>query len=117
MKHKRAALAVALLLAAQGLAVHIIVGAERLPAPPDLTRLPQLIDGWQSFGEIPIAATTIQQLGADRSLERSYINRTTGASVDLFIAWFQSQRGGATQPHSPKVCMPGSGWPPVESTE
>ena len=117
MRHKRAALAVAGLLAAQGLAVQIFVGGERLPAPPDLARLPQSIDGWQSFAEIPIAAATVQQLGADRTLERSYIHRETGASVDLFIAWFQSQRGGATQPHSPKVCMPGSGWLPVESTE
>jgi EpsI family protein len=56
-------------------------------------------------------------LGADQTLERAYLNPATGATVDLFVAWFQSQRGGATQPHSPKVCMPGSGWMPVESTE
>jgi EpsI family protein len=115
MKHKRAALAVAILLAAQGLAVHVFVGGERLPAPPDLAQVPLSIDGWQRFAEVPIAAATIQQLGADRSLERTYIHQANGTSVDLFVAWFQSQRGGTTQPHSPKVCMPGNGWLPVES--
>jgi EpsI family protein len=116
MKHKRAALVVAFLLAAQGLAVHVFVGGERLPAPPDLTRLPESIDGWQRLAEIPIAEATIQQLGADRSLEQTYFHQASGASVDLFVAWFQSQRGGATQPHSPKVCLPGNGWLPLEST-
>jgi EpsI family protein len=116
MKHKRAAIAVAVLLAAQGLAVHIIVGSERLPAPPDLSRLPLSIDGWQRFAEVPITAATTQQLGADRLLERTYFNRETGMSVDLFVAWFQSQRSGTTQPHSPKVCMPANGWLPVEGS-
>jgi EpsI family protein len=117
MQPKSAAIAVSLCMAAQGFAVHTFVGGERLPAPPDLARLPQRIDGWQGYADIPIAAGTLQQLGADRTLERGYLNPATGATVDLFVAWFQSQRGGATQPHSPKVCLPGSGWLPVESTE
>jgi EpsI family protein len=35
--------------------------------------------------------------------------------VDLFIAYFPSQRTGDTI-HSPKHCLPGAGWLPVEST-
>jgi EpsI family protein len=34
--------------------------------------------------------------------------------VDLFIAYFPSQRAGATI-HSPKNCLPGSGWFPVQA--
>ena len=117
MQPRSAAFAVAAVMIVQGLAVHTFVGGERLPAPPDMARLPQRIDGWQGYAEIPIAAGTLQQLGADQTLERGYLNPKTGATVDLFVAWFQSQRGGATQPHSPKVCLPGSGWLPVESTE
>jgi hypothetical protein len=37
--------------------------------------------------------------------------------VNLFVAWFQSQRGGRTQPHSPKVCLPGAGWTAEDSGE
>jgi EpsI family protein len=33
------------------------------------------------------------------------------------VAWFQSQRGGASQPHSPKVCLPAAGWIPQETSE
>jgi EpsI family protein len=29
--------------------------------------------------------------------------------VDLFVAFFKSQRAGVT-PHSPKVCLPSNGW-------
>src|SRR5450759_5712525 len=102
MKHSNAAIAVAALLSAQALAVHGIVGAERLPPPPDLNRLPQSIDVWKGYTEIPILPAVAQQLGADRALERLYNHGETGVTVDLFVAWFQSQRGGATQPHSPK---------------
>ena len=30
----------------------------------------------------------------------------------MLVAWFQTQREGARQPHSPKVCLPGAGWIP-----
>jgi EpsI family protein len=117
MKYRHAALAVAVFMAGQGLAVHTFVGTERLPAPPDLNRLPQSIEGWRGYADLPISAATAQQLGADRALERAYMRPGAGVSVDLFVAWFQSQRGGATQPHSPKVCLPGSGWLPIDASE
>ena len=37
-----------------------------------------------------------------------------GAVATLFVAYFQTQRTGKT-PHSPKNCLPGSGWVPSES--
>lgn len=36
--------------------------------------------------------------------------------VDLFVAYFASQRAGDTL-HSPKNCLPGDGWFPVQSRE
>jgi len=35
---------------------------------------------------------------------------------DIFIAYFPSQRTGDTI-HSPKNCLPGAGWTPVESSQ
>ena len=116
MRHKTA-IVVAGLFVAQAAIVHLVVGAEHLPPPPDLTRLPRSIEGWQAVADIPIPPLTLEQLGADRTLERSYFNKEAGAGVDLFIAWFQSQRGGTTQPHSPKVCLPGNGWLPLDSSQ
>jgi EpsI family protein len=40
-----------------------------------------------------------------------------GPVVGLFVAWFQSQRAGTSQPHSPKVCLPASGWIPAVTGE
>lgn len=45
-------------------------------------------------------------------LPTSYISRTykkPGLSADLFIAFYAQQRAGESM-HSPKHCLPGSGW-------
>ncbi len=53
-----------------------------------------------------------QELGADRLLSRTYFETATGSLASLFVAWFQTQRGGVRQPHSPQACLPASGWTP-----
>jgi EpsI family protein len=115
MRFKTAAIAVPVMLAAQAWLVHGFVGVERVPLKPELNRLAVSIDGWKSHAEIPIPPATIAQLGADATLERLYVQQDSGVAVDLLVGWFQSQRGGATQPHSPQVCLPGSGWLALES--
>jgi len=115
MRFKIAALVVPAMLAAQAWLVHGFVGVERPPLKPDLNRLATSVDGWQRHAEIPIPPATISQLGADATIERLYVQQDSGVTVDLLIGWFQSQRGGMTQPHSPQVCLPGSGWLPLES--
>ena len=47
-------------------------------------------------------------LRADDYLTRQYA-ASLGKIGSLFVAYFQSQRAGQT-PHSPKNCLPGSGW-------
>jgi EpsI family protein len=104
------ALAAPVLLAAQALLVHFVAAGERPPAPPDLAKFPASFAQWQTLSEDPIAADVQQTLHADRLLSRSYTDRRDNAG--LFIAWFQSQRSGLSQPHSPQVCLPASGWIP-----
>jgi len=53
-------------------------------------------------------------LGQGDFLHRFYRNESQNPDVDLFIAYFPSQRAGDTI-HSPKNCLPGSGWSPIES--
>lgn len=101
-----------LFLAAQALAVYWAAGNERPPAAPDLSSFPVEVSGWKQIREDPIAADVQAELRADRILSRSYVDPPTGTVANLFIAWFQSQRAGASQPHSPKVCLPGAGWTP-----
>jgi EpsI family protein len=44
-----------------------------------------------------------------------YMQQPNGEFANIFVAWFQSQRAGTSQPHSPQVCLPAAGWVP-EST-
>ena len=99
-------------LAAQFLLIRGVAGVERPPAPPSLARFPAEFGGWTVLSEDPVAADMARELGADRLLSRTYLRAPTGWAASLFVAWFQTQRGGARQPHSPKVCLPASGWTP-----
>lgn len=103
-------------LAAQGLLVYWTAGTERPPAPPALAQFPASFGGWAELHEDPIDADVANTLRADRLLSRTYA-QGAGVEAGLLVAWFQSQRAGASQPHSPKVCLPASGWTPESSGE
>ena len=55
-------------------------------------------------------------LGHGDFLLRNYPDSAGTPDVDLFIAYFASQRAGDTL-HSPKNCLPGAGWSPVDAKE
>jgi EpsI family protein len=108
---------VPLFLLAQGWLVHWAAGRERAPAPPALSSFPSELGGWRQLREDPITAEVAGELRADRLLSRTYGQASTGTVAGLFVAWFQSQRAGTSQPHSPKVCLPASGWTPAVTGE
>jgi EpsI family protein len=116
MTDRRVILVPAFLLA-QVLLVHWIAGAERPLQPPALSTFPSTFDAWRQLREDPIAADVAAELRADQILSRTYVHKSTGSTANLFVAWFQSQRSGASQPHSPKVCLPASGWTPSVTGE
>jgi EpsI family protein len=105
----------------QAVLVHWVAGRERAPAPPTLAKFPSALGEWRQLSEDPIAEDVAGELRADQILSRSYLQMSThnvaGPVVGLFVAWFQSQRAGASQPHSPKVCLPASGWVPAVTGE
>jgi EpsI family protein len=57
----------------------------------------------------------LDSLHADATLARVYAEQGTPWTAQLMVVWFQTQRGGQRQPHSPKVCLPAGGWLPVKS--
>ena len=99
-------------LAGQGLLVYWSAGTEHPPAPPARAQFPSAFSGWMELHQDPIDADVVNTLRADRLVSRTYTN---GAAepVGFLVAWFQSQRAGTSQPHSPKVCLPASGWTPA----
>src|SRR6266404_3871111 len=105
MRERRMILVPALLVG-QMLLVHWAAGGERPPAPPALRSFPSAFSEWTQLWEDPIAADIAGELRADQLLSRSYVQTSTGSVASLFVAWFQSQRAGGGQPHSPKLCLP-----------
>lgn len=108
---------VPLFLLAQASLVQWATVRERAPAAPALSSFPPGFDAWRQLQEDPIAADVAGELRADKLLSRTYVHTTTGSVVSLLVAWFQSQRSGTSQPHSPKVCLPASGWTPAVTGE
>ena len=99
-------------LAAQALIAHWAGGREQPPSPPDFARFPTTLADWTRTAEDAIAPEVVGELLADAVLSGFYQRGASGPSASLLVAWFQSQRAGASQPHSPKVCLPASGWTP-----
>lgn len=103
---------VPLFLAAQILAIHTAAGGERPPQSPAPGSFPAAFGQWKLFRGDPIDPAVAAELHADRLVSQTYIEAPTHSFASLMVAWFQTQQGGARQPHSPKVCLPGSGWTP-----
>jgi len=74
---------------------------------PDLGAVPRALDGWESE-DYPIGDDVAEVLAADRTLNRRY-SRSDGSHVWLFVAYFAQQQVNS-QIHSPRHCLPGSGW-------
>jgi EpsI family protein len=112
--HSRFA-AVAVLLAATALFLHARSRNEVLPPREPLTAFPHQLGEW-SGTDVKIEQEVLDVLGAGDFLLRVYQDPSRRQPyVDLFLAYFPSQRTGDTI-HSPKHCLPGSGWLPVESS-
>lgn len=109
MLSRVAALVPVLLVVQTGLSYWAAAG-EKPPARPDLSRIPTTLGDWRKTGDDPIPPDTAAVLGADSIVGSIYSQVKEGWQGSLFVAWFQSQRGGASQPHSPQVCLPAAGW-------
>ncbi len=83
--------------------------------PKPLRELPAHLGPWSMVAESVTEPEVLEVLKADDTLNRVYLDSATGVSASLFVAFFKTQRTGVA-PHSPKVCLPGSGWEPGPST-
>jgi EpsI family protein len=84
---------------------------EVIPPAPPLSSFPAQLGAW-SGTDIALDKETLSVLGPGDFLVRSYENPNGEPNyVDLFVAYFSSQRSGDTI-HSPKHCLPGAGWTP-----
>lgn len=103
----------AALIAAAAILLQARARSEVFPPRLSLKQFPAELGGW-SGTDVAIDKDVLEILGPGDFLLRVYQNQQKTPYIDLFIAYFRSQRAGDTI-HSPQHCLPGSGWAPVEN--
>ena len=87
---------------------------EVFPKHLPLNSFPEQLGDWAGTDQ-PLDKETLDVLGPGDFLLREYSPQADSEPpVNLYIAYFPSQRMGDTI-HSPKNCLPGAGWLPVEN--
>src|SRR5262245_4991422 len=107
-----------------GLSMLLLIGAllvlqlrssgEAVPIRKPLDNFPTAVGAWQGREDTILEPDILNLLKAKDYLVRRYQD-PAGRSLWLFIGYWDSQRKGA-QPHSPKNCLPGGGWEPLEAS-
>jgi EpsI family protein len=72
-----------------------------------LESIPARMDGWQMSHSDTLDAHVLEVLVPTSYLARTYTK--AGRQVQVFVAFYAMQRAGENM-HSPKNCLPGSGW-------
>lgn len=101
---------VTLLLLAHAAVMYSSIRPEVVPGSRPLALVPRTLGSWQLLEEGVVEPEVQEVLKADDLLNRYYGKGADGAN--LFVAAFKTQRTGKA-PHSPKNCLPGSGWTPL----
>lgn len=108
-------LAALILLGSTALFLEARGRSEVFPPRLPLASFPEQLGSWTGT-DIEMTPDVLNVLGPGDFLLRAYRTENERTPYNgLFIAYFPSQRTGDTI-HSPKNCLPGAGWAPVEST-
>jgi EpsI family protein len=104
-------LAAWLVLVGTALLLHARSSFEVIPNRQALDTFPRELQGWTGK-DLALTPDVLRILGPGDFLSRSYRNPVDSETMDLFIAYYPSQRSGDTI-HSPQNCLPGAGWTPL----
>ena len=101
------------LLVMTAMLLHARRRLEIVPKSEQLELLPLEISDWRGHS-LSLDSATLAVLGAGNFLSRNYVPIQPEPYVNLFVAYFPTQRAGDTV-HSPQNCLPGSGWTPIDA--
>ena len=87
---------------------------EAVPIRKPLDAFPGVVGDWHGKEAMIFDADVLNILKVRDYVMRRYVD-SAGSSVVLYIGYWETQRKGA-QIHSPKNCLPGSGWEPLEAS-
>ena len=103
---------VSAILAGGIVSLHGFERGEPTPIRQSLSNLPKTLGNWEG-SEQPIEQRLLEAAGVDDHLSRFYTTED-GKSAGLYIGYYTSQKKGDII-HSPKNCLPGTGWEPVRA--
>jgi EpsI family protein len=103
-----ACLVVALLL------VHARSQGQGTPLRHTLDDFPTRIAAWHGREATRLDVETLNVLKVSDYVMRKYVDEA-GQGIWVYVGYWESQRRDA-QMHSPKNCLPGSGWEPLEAS-
>jgi EpsI family protein len=101
--------AACLILVFQASASRMLKIDEKNIGIPGLHDLPWQMGPWKASSEQSIGPEVQAYLKPDEYILRDYVDPGSGATDDLFVAYFKSLQN-TYGPHSPRICLPGSGW-------
>ena len=104
--------ALTLVLVVQAVLFYNASHGEVTPLAAPLSAFPLQVGAWHQQQEGVVDQETRDILKADDILTRTYT--APEGAANLFVAYFKTQRQGQS-PHSPKNCLPGSGWQQMET--
>lgn len=87
----------------------------QVPIKKSFDQFPTTISSWRMVGESYLSANVQKVLKATDTLSRQYVN-ADGKKVSLYIGYHGGGKGSGGI-HSPKNCLPGSGWYEVSTNK
>lgn len=107
-------IAVYVLLALTGLYVNLHADIA-VPLNRPFAEFPREVGGWRAVSETEFSDRVLEVLKPTDYLSRTYTG-SNGRTVQLYIGYHGGGKG-AGEIHSPKHCLPGSGWYEVSNTK
>lgn len=98
-----------LILVFQASASRMLKIDEKRIGVPGLHEVPWDVGEWRATGEQSMQPATVAYLKPDEYILRDYASLRGGSPIGLFVAYFKSLQN-VYGPHSPRICLPGSGW-------
>jgi EpsI family protein len=102
----------AAVLLAAFILLHSVSHGEPVVLHQPLRDLPSNVGAWSGQDQ-PLADEIVQAVGVSDYANRLYSGKGQ-APVQLYVGYYETQKTGDTI-HSPKNCIPGSGWDPIHA--
>jgi EpsI family protein len=92
--------------------LHSVTHGEVVVPHHSLREIPYTLGSWTGT-EQPLEDRIVQAVGVSDYTNRLYSSQKSGLA-QLYVGYYANQKTGDTI-HSPKNCLPGAGWDPIQS--